>query len=121
MATGTSSSSRGARGVETVILGRATADTISRMVEDYLRFGGGAMWLIDAGATTSYSADAVEQAVQLFARLARDNGLTQIVAYIEQPTVRMGAAVVSMSLRALGSRLQIEIVDSKAFSALREA
>lgn len=101
-------------------MGRATGDTIAKMVDDFLRCGGGTTWLIDAGSTTSYSADAVERAVHLFAVLSRENGLTQIVAYIEQPTVRMGAAVVSMSLRAAGSPLHIEIVDHTAFAAWRD-
>jgi hypothetical protein len=117
---GTTTSRRGSHGVETVVAGRATGETIRQMVDDFVRFGGGETWLIDAGDTTSYSAEAVERAVHLFGDLSRDEGLTQIVAYIEKPTVRMGAAVVSMSLRAAGSRLQIEIVDQGAFAAMRD-
>ncbi len=107
-------SKRTASWVETTIEGRATATEIRAMVADYSRLGGGSTWVIDAASTTSYSADAIQAAVDLFAALAKQRGLTRIVALIERPTVRMGASVVSMSLRTIGSPLAIDVVEDRA-------
>lgn len=101
--------------VETVISGRATGPTISEMCAGFIRMNRGASsWLVRAEETTSYAPDAVTQAVTSFAELCSKNGLTRLVAVIRMPTVRMGAQVVSMSLRAAGSPLEIVVVESMA-------
>lgn len=99
--------------VESTVAGRATGGEIEQMVADYRRLGQGTTWVIDASETTSYSPDAVQTAIERFGELARAHGLTRIVALITRPTVRMGASVVSMSLRAVGSSLVIDVVESR--------
>ena len=99
--------------VETTLTGRAVGSTIVDIATDYRSLGrAGRPWLIRAEETTSYAPEAVTQAVTSFSELCAQHGLTRLVAVIKTPTVRMGAQVVSMSLRAAGSPLEILVVDS---------
>jgi hypothetical protein len=98
--------------VETTFEGRVTGPMIDEACASYRTLGGRSTWLIFAEKTRSYSPDAVDRAVKEFAALHREHGLDQIVAIILAPLVRMGASIVSASLRTLGSGLVIHVVDS---------
>lgn len=107
--------------VETQIAGRVVGSTIRAMVADYERLGGGAVWLIRAEAATGYTAEAINEAIGGFGKLFKQGDLRRIVAVIVTPTVRMGANVVAMSLRAAGSPVDIAVVSSlsEAVAALQ--
>lgn len=108
-------SSKRAWGVETVMLARvADVATIHEMVADFRRCGGGAIWLVDAAKVEAYRADAIPAAASEFARLVREERLTKLIAVIVAPTVRMGASVVAMTMRAVGSPLDIVVVATRA-------
>ena len=100
--------------VETTIAGRVTASMIQTMITDYRRLGAGAVWLIRAEGATAYTAEAMNAAIQGFPELFKRGGLLRIVAVIVAPTVRMGAQVVSMSLRAAGSPIDIHVISNVA-------
>ncbi len=104
------SSARPGAHVETSVSGHVAGQWIVRMADDYERLGGGPVWLIRGERATSYSADAIREAVRTFGRLARDRGLRRIVAVLASSTIRMGASVVAMSLRAASSTLEICVV-----------
>ena len=67
-----------------------------------------------AARTGETVTDAVDRAISEFATLHREHGLDEIVAIIVVPLVRMGASIVSASLRTLGSGLVIHVVESRA-------
>lgn len=115
-AAGTVSSRFTGKHVETHVSGRVLGAMIRDMVADYERLGGGAVWLIRAEEATGYTAEAITEAVGCFGRLFKERKLRRIVAVIVKPTVRMGAQVVSMSLHAAGSPVDIRVV-----SHVREA
>lgn len=100
--------------IETTLSGRVTAEMISEMAAAYRKLGGRSVWIIAAEGTRSYAPDAVERAVREFGALQKEHGLALIVAIIQVPLVRMGASVVSASLRALGSPLQIRVVERRS-------
>jgi len=100
--------------VETTVAGRVTASMIVTMVTDYRRLGAGSVWLIRAEGATAYTADAMNEAIARFPELFKRGGLVRIVAVIVAPTVRMGAQVVAMSLRAAKSPIQIHVVSDVA-------
>lgn len=100
--------------VETTVAGRVTASMIVTMVTDYRRLGAGAVWLIRAEGATAYTAEAMNEAITRFPELFKRGGLVRIVAVIVAPTVRMGAQVVAMSLRAAKSPIQIHVVSDVA-------
>ena len=100
--------------VETTIAGRVTASMIQTMTTDYRRLGAGPVWLIRAEGATAYTAEAMNEAIKTFPELFKRGGLLRIVAVIVAPTVRMGAQVVSMSLRAAGSPVDIQVVPDAA-------
>jgi hypothetical protein len=97
-----------------MLLKTADEAVIRAMVADYERCGGGLKWLVDASAVKAYRAAAIPVAADEFGRLARQYGLATLIAIITAPTVRMGASVVAMSLRAVGSPLEIVIVATRA-------
>jgi hypothetical protein len=97
--------------VETAIAGRVTGPMINTMITDYRRLGGGTVWLIRAESATAYTAEAMNEAIKGFPELFKRGGLLRIVAVIVTPTVRMGAQVVAMSLRAAGSPIDIHVVN----------
>jgi hypothetical protein len=99
--------------IETVFAGRVTRDMIASACASYRSLGGRSRWVIAAEETRSYAPDAVEQAVKDFAALHREAGLDEIIAIIVAPLVRMGASIVSASLRSIGSSLAIHVVDSR--------
>jgi hypothetical protein len=111
--------------VETTIAGRIVGSMIHTMITDYRRLGAGPVWLIRAEGATAYTADAMNEAIQGFPELFKRGGLLRIVAVIIAPTVRMGAQVVSMSLRAAGSPIDIHVIsnaaDAEAACELTEA
>ena len=92
---------------------RVTSVELDRMFYTY-RLHPEERWLIDASTVTSFSADAVSHAVENFVALHRQHGLRLIVAVITSPLVRMGAATAAMSLRALKTPVEIEIVEERA-------
>ena len=96
--------------VETEIAGRVTGPMIHTAITDYRRLGGGNVWLIRAESATSYTPEAMNEAIKGFPELFKRGGLVRIVAVIVTPTVRMGAEVVAMSLRAAGSKIDIQVV-----------
>ena len=108
--------------VETALAGRVTASMIKTMITDYRRLGAGPVWLIRAEGATAYTAEAMNEAIQGFPELFKRGGLLRIVAVIVTPTVRMGAQVVAMSLRAAGSPIDLQVVPdvSAATSKLEE-
>lgn len=96
--------------VETTISGRVAATDIDAMVAGYRQYDRSVgRWLIRADGATSYAPDAIQRAVAAFGDLHKSLGLTKIIAVLTVPTVRMGASVVSMGLRASGSSLEIII------------
>lgn len=98
--------------VESTITGRAVGQSISDIVTSFRKLNRGRdVWVIRAEQTTSYAPDAITEAVTMFGELCTRHGLKRIVAVIKTPTVRMGAQVVSMTLRAAGSPLEIVVVD----------
>jgi hypothetical protein len=99
--------------IETVFAGRVTRDMIATACATYRSLGGKSRWVIAAEGTRSYAPDAVEQAVKDFAALHREAGLDEIIAIIVAPLVRMGASIVSASLRSLGSSLAIVVVENR--------
>lgn len=100
--------------VETTIAGRVTGSMIQTMVTDYRRLGAGAVWVIRAEGATAYTAEAMNDAIEKFPELFKRGGLLRIVAVIVAPTVRMGAQVVAMSLRAAGSPIDIRVISNVA-------
>lgn len=99
--------------VESTLAGRAVGQTIADLTASFVKANRGRpVWLIRAEETTSYAPDAVTQAVTSFGDLHTKHGLRKIIAVIKMPTVRMGASIVSMSLRAAGSSLEIVVVES---------
>lgn len=106
--------------VETEVRGRVTGETLKQMIAGYESLGAGPVWSIRAGEVSSYTADAMQEAITGFARLFRQTELRRIVALLGSPTVRMGASVVAMSLRATGSAVEIRIVadDEEARTAI---
>lgn len=100
--------------IETDVAGRVTADMIGAMASDYRELGGRSTWLIAADRATSYAPEAIQRAVDDFAKLQREHGLERIVAIIGSPLVRMGATIVSASLRSIGSPLEIHVVADRA-------
>lgn len=102
---------RGAQWVETRLFGRVLAEDIVAMADEFVARGAGTVWLVDATAAESYDPAAIRDAVEAFSRLSREHGLERLVAWIARPSVRMGASVVAMSLRAIGARMQIVIVE----------
>ena len=100
--------------VETTVAGRVTGPMIVTMITDYRRLGAGPAWLIRAENATAYTADAMNEAIKGFPELFKRGGLLRIVAVIIAPTVRMGAQVVAMSLRAAKSPIDIQVVSSLA-------
>jgi hypothetical protein len=113
MAIGTTTTRVTPKGVvESTIAGRAVGQTITDMVTSFRKLNRGRdVWVIRAEQTTGYAPDAIAEAVSTFGDLCTRHGLKKIVAVIKTPTVRMGAQVVSMSLRAAGSPLEIVVVD----------
>jgi len=122
-ASGKSVSSRGGGNhVETQVAGRVVGSTIREMIADYERLGGGPVWLIRAEGATAYTTEAVNEAVGGFGRLFKERNLRRIIAVIVKPTVRMGASIVAMSLRAAGSPVDIHVVgDAAAATTALEA
>lgn len=109
--------------VQTAVEGRVTGAHILAMVEGYKtlhRDSGN--WLILAEKATSYGTDAIQEAVVRFAELHSQFGLKKIYAVLTAPTVRMGASVVSMGLRAAGSPVEILVYATleEAVGALRD-
>ncbi len=96
-------------------INRTTANEalIRMMVDDYKRCGGGPIWMVEASALKAYRADAVTAAATEFAALVRHHGLTQLVAVIVAPTVRMAASVVALTMRAAGAPLDIGVVRTR--------
>src|SRR5260370_11708945 len=103
--------------VETRVSGRVTGDMLRQMIADYERLGVGPIWSIRAEAVGTYTPDAMQEAIRGFTRLARERGLRRIVALLTSATVRMGASVVAMSLRAAGSRLEVRVGSTKEEAA----
>lgn len=99
--------------IETVFVGRITGEMIASACGEYRSLGGKSKWIIAAEGTRSYSPDAVERAVKDFASLHKESGLDEIIAIIVAPLVKMGASVVSATLRSVGSTLAIHVVDSR--------
>jgi len=94
--------------VQTTISGRISGAHIEEMVKGYrANDKGSGVWLVLAEKATSYGPEAIQRAVELFADLQSKNGLRKLYAVLTAPTVRMGASVVSMGLRAGGSPLEI--------------
>lgn len=100
--------------VETTIAGRVTDSMIRTMITDYRRLGAGSVWLIRGEGATSYTAAAMNEAIEKFPELFKRGGLLRIVAVIVAPTVRMGAQVVAMSLRAAKSPIDIHVISNVA-------
>ena len=100
--------------VETTIAGRVTDTMIRTMITDYRRLGAGAVWLIRGEGASSYTAEAMNEAIQGFPELFKRGGLVRIVAVIVAPTVRMGAQVVAMSLRTAKSPIDIHVISDVA-------
>jgi hypothetical protein len=96
--------------VETSVAGRVTGSMMRTMITDYRRLGAGPVWLIRAEGATSYTPEAMTEATTKFPELFKRGGLLRIIAVITAPTVRMGAQVVAMSLRAAGSPIDVRVV-----------
>ena len=90
--------------VETTVAGRVTGSMIQTMTTDYRRLGAGPVWLIRAEGATGYTPEGINAAIAGFPELFKRGGLLRIVAVITAATVRMGAQVVAMSLRATAAR-----------------
>jgi hypothetical protein len=110
-------STRVGKYVETRASGRATGEMIKQMIADYERLGAGTVWTIAAEGVDSYTSEAMQEAIRGFARLSKERGLKRLVAVLAAPSVRMGASVVSMSLRAAGSPLELCIVKNSTEAA----
>jgi len=106
-------SRRGRRWVETRVVGHVEPVHIQAMASGFTSNGAGEVWVVDASETRSYDAGSIRAAVDAFATLSREHGLTRLVAYITQPAVRMGAVTVAMSLRVFGARLKIDVVGTR--------
>lgn len=109
--------------VETKIEGRVEAQQIREMVDGFKTYDqGSGNWLVLAEKVDSYGANAIQEAVQLFGELHRERNLSKLFAVLTAPTVRMGASVVSMGLRASGSKLEIIVCSTfeEAVGALRD-
>lgn len=91
---------------------RVTPMSLDQMIDGYLR-DPHPTWLIDASTVTSFSSDSVPHAVERFAELQRQHQLSTIVAIIQSSLVRMGAATVAMSLRAIKSPVEILVVATR--------
>ena len=103
--------------VETTLAGRVSGAMIHTIITDYRRLGAGPVWLIRAEGATAYTAEAMNEAINGFPELFKRGGLLRIVAVIVAPTVRMGAQVVAMSLRAAGSPIDINVISNFADAA----
>jgi hypothetical protein len=104
--------------VETTLdVRRVRADDIDKMADEYLRkrmaSGDDGVWLIDALGAQGYDAAAISRSIDRFGNLARHHGLKLIVAIIAAPLVRMGASVVSASLRAAKAGVSVTVIGSR--------
>lgn len=95
----------------TVASGRIGEAHVRSWEREFNALGGAPVWVFNALAATSYAPEAITAAVGVFSLATKTGGLLVIIAAIKNPLVRMGASVVSASLRvAVG--LSIRVVDS---------
>jgi hypothetical protein len=105
--------------------GRVRSATLDEMAAAYAKLGGGPVWMVDGVALTSYGAEAIRRAVDLFGGLAdatrHARPLRLLAAALRAPLVVLGARTVSASLAVAGSPLRIEVVASLEHARLAAA
>jgi hypothetical protein len=107
--------------VESTLEGRIHASDIDELVKGYRSIAGTKVasgrkvpWVVRGEKVSGYHRDAIERAIHQFSELVRDALLDRLVAVLPVPTVRMGATVVSMGMRAAGYPLELIVVSSEA-------
>jgi hypothetical protein len=98
--------------VETTVEGRVRASDIDDLVTGFRTIAGGKRvpWVVRGEKVTGYDRDAIERAVVAFSGLVKEALLDRLVAVLPVPSVRMGASVVSMGMRAAGYPLELIVV-----------
>ncbi len=107
--------------VVSTLEGRIHAADIDALVEGFRSVAGSRApsgrkvpWVVRGEKVSGYHRDAIERAITLFSALVRESLVDRLVAVLPVPTVRMGATVVSMGMRAAGYPLELVVVASEA-------